>query len=202
MNRAEAIACVERVREQIARIEMFRAFRAHSTAATAVLAIAGGVVQERWELSGDLPFVILWTTIALIGVLIVAIEMALRYRAADSTLARDATIAAVRQFQPCLIAGGLVTFGILLAAPQAIHLLPALWAVCFSLGIFGVRPGLPEAAKFIAAWYLLAGVVLIALGGRSSTFCWWWMPLTFGIGQTLSAIVLAISQRNEGCIER
>ena len=110
-------------------------------------------------------------------------------------------VAAVRQFQPCLMAGGLITLGIVLAAPHAILLLPALWAFCFGLGIFAVRPGLPDAARFIGAWYLLAGMVLIGLAGKSTAFSPCWMPVTFGFGQLFSAGVLALAERRKGPFE-
>jgi hypothetical protein len=197
MSPNEAIAYIERVREQVARIEMFRAFRAITTAMTGVLAIAGGLVQAIWQLNDPNSFMVLWFAIALMGVALVGIEMAIRYRTADSLLAQDAMMAAVKQFQPCLIAGGLITLGIGLATPHAMLLLPALWAFCFGLGIFAVRPGLPDAARFIGAWYLLSGMVLIALAGRSIAFSPWWMPVTFGFGQLFSAGVLAMAERGK-----
>jgi hypothetical protein len=190
------MAQVEEIREQLARAETFRAFRAASTAATGAMALLGAAIQSYWQLNDPHSFMILWISVAAISVAIVGAEMRLRILNSDSILTRDAAILAARQFVPCVVAGALLTLAIRRCAPEATRLVPGLWAILFSLGIFASRPGLPRAINFAGAYYLLCGLLLIATA-PAGEFQAWPMPITFGAGQLLVASILFISSNNE-----
>jgi hypothetical protein len=192
MDPREAMSRIELIREQLARAETYRAFRAASTAMTGVLAIVAAAVQANWQLNNSTEFLQLWVVVAALGMIIVATEMTIRYRATDSILARDALILAARQFVPCVVAGALLTLAINRFAHDAVHLMPGLWAILFSLGIFASRPGLPRAIIFAGLYYMLAGLFVIVTTGASETFETWPMPLCFGVGQILSAGILYV----------
>jgi hypothetical protein len=70
-----------------------------------------------------------------------------------------------------------------------------LWSIIFSLGIFASRPGLPRAINIAAAYYLLAGLIVIATAKNSPPFEQWPMPVCFGVGQFLTAAILYFSTR-------
>lgn len=190
MNPHEALSRVEQIREQLARAEVFRVYRAASTGFTGLLAFSGGLVQKQWGLDDPISFLVLWLLIAAISIFVVAMEMAVRYLWSESVLLRDATIVAARQFIPCVTAGGLLTIVLYRFVPQAVGLLPGLWAAVFSLGVFASRVGLPPAINLVGAWYLLSGLVVIAISGREQHFVSWAMPLCFGVGQLLTAAIL------------
>jgi hypothetical protein len=182
---------VERIREQLARSEAIRAWRAASVMFTASVALAGGIIQSRWDLSDPDSFLVLWITLAGVCMAVVSVEMIFRCRlASGSQLLRDATIVAARQFVPSVIAGGLITWTFYRHAPESIHLLPGLWSIVFGLGVFASRPGLPRAINVAGAYYLLAGVFVIASTSGSREFEAWPMPLCFGVGQLLTASIL------------
>jgi hypothetical protein len=187
MDPREAMSRIELIREQLARAETYRAFRAASTGLTGVLAFLAAAVQSAWQLNGASEFLQLWVIVAAVGMIIIATEMTLRYRATDSVLARDALLLAARQFVPCVISGALLTLAINRFAHDAMHLLPGLWSILFSLGIFASRPGLPRPIGLVALYYLLMGLLVIATTGTSETFEVWPMPLCFGAGQILAA---------------
>jgi len=69
-------------------------------------------------------------------------------------------------------------------------MLPGLWAVCFSLGIFASRTLLPRGIAPVAGYYLIAGCMNLVLARGPAAFSPWAMGLTFGVGQLLAAAVL------------
>ena len=83
-----------------------------------------------------------------------------------------------------------MTLGIVTACPEHAELLPAMWAMCFSLGLFASCTQLPRAMFAVAAFYLVAGVVLLRVATDTSSFTPWAMGITFGGGQWLTAVVL------------
>jgi hypothetical protein len=76
-------------------------------------------------------------------------------------------------------------------------MLPGLWQVIFSLGVFSSCRFLPRPMVAAGAWYLLTGMVAIALGGGRA-FSPWVMGVPFGAGQMLVAgILLWTAQEDE-----
>jgi hypothetical protein len=70
-------------------------------------------------------------------------------------------------------------------------MMPGIWAICFSLGMFASRTLLPRFITVVAGYYLIAGCMcLVMTRATVSQFSPWAMGLTFGVGQLLSAGVL------------
>jgi hypothetical protein len=74
--------------------------------------------------------------------------------------------------------------------PQDAWLLPGLWAVVFSLGIFASCRFLPKQMFGVGAWYLAAGLVCLLVAAGHHALSPWAMGVPFGIGQLLVAAVL------------
>jgi hypothetical protein len=74
-------------------------------------------------------------------------------------------------------------------------MLPGLWQVLFSMGVFASCRFLPRQMFAVGVWYLAAGVTCLALG--SGAFSPWAMGLPFGFGQLMVATVLQFGYRNE-----
>jgi hypothetical protein len=193
MDPRDAILQVQQIREQLARAEAFRVFRAASVSSTGVLAFVGSAVQARWQLNDPDSFLLLWIIAAAACLFIVTVEMIVRCLVSESMLLRDATIVAARQFVPSMIAGALLTLAIYRFNRESVHLLPGLWSIIFALGIFASRPGLPRAINFAGAYYLLAGLCVVAVSKEQAEFDTWQMPLCFGVGQLLTAAILYLS---------
>ena len=142
---------------------------------------------------------------ALVSVAIVAVEMVIRYRRADSTLERDMIIGAAEQFVPTLAAGALVTLVVWLFDDKQLWLLPGFWAVMLSMAIFASRRMLPGAVTIVGVHYLWTGLVCFAFGhdGNDTFFPAWTMACTFGAGQFLAAAILYWSlERKEASATR
>ena len=202
MELRDALDQISEIRERMARGQVFRGYRSVTTGFTAVLALATSAAQARWvprpERDVD-DYLWLWCAAALLSLLVVGIEMAVRAVRSGSALNRQMTLLAVDQFVPCLVAGALVTYALGKFAGEVVWVMPGLWAVLFSLGVFASRRFLPRGVGLVAGWYLLAGLVCLATGRGGATLRPWTMAAVFGTGQLLAAGVLWWTlERNHG----
>ena len=74
--------------------------------------------------------------------------------------------------------------------PELIWLLPGVWSILCSLGLFASGGLLPKPIYLVACYYLSAGVYALMYDHSHETFSSWTMIVTFGIGQLLVAGVL------------
>jgi hypothetical protein len=116
--------------------------------------------------------------------------MAWRTRGPAASLRREITWLAVEQFVPCLAAGALLTVVLVRSAPESLWMLPGLWQILFSLGVFASCRLLPRATFGVAVFYLAAGLTCLALARGEAALSPWAMGVPFGVGQWLAAGVL------------
>jgi hypothetical protein len=190
MELDEALERIAVIHRHIIRGQLFRGYRAVPTFLSGLLAFVACAIQGFWLDDDVTACVILWASTAAASVVIVAVEMILRIRRSGSTLERDMTIGAAEQFVPTIAAGGLLTFVFCQFAWEQLWLLPGLWAIMFSLGVFASRRMLPKSIMIVAAHYLITGLLCIALGHDGPFFPAWTMALTFGAGQFMAAGIL------------
>jgi hypothetical protein len=122
--------------------------------------------------------------------------MCTRTRRIHSGLSNEMIRIAVEQFLPAVGAGILITIVLVRFVPAVAWMLPGLWQVIFSLGIFVSCRFLPHPMIAAGAWYLLPGLVYIALGD-SRALAPWTMGLTFGAGQLLVAGILFVATQED-----
>jgi hypothetical protein len=116
--------------------------------------------------------------------------MVLHCRQSTNSLTIPNTILAVGQFAPSVVAGGLLTFVLFRQAPDAAWMLPGLWSIFFSLGIFASYRLLPKATFWIGVFYMMAGILGLLWARDAFAFSPWAMGLSFGVGQLASAAIL------------
>ena len=102
----------------------------------------------------------------------------------------EITWLAVEQFLPCIVAGALLTVVLALFVPDNLWMLPGLWQMLFGLGIFASHRRLPRPTLGVAMFYLLAGVLCLALARGEAALSPWAMCIPFGVGQLYAAAVL------------
>ena len=193
MELRDALTQISEIRQQMARTEVFRGYRAMPVAFSGVLALGAAGFQSVWipnPVEQMASWLTLWIGAAVIGAVAAGSEMVHRYRHSSSSWARDITWLAVEQFLPCLVAGGLVTVVLVRFAPEILWVLPGFWQVLFSLGIFASCRLLPRATFGVALFYLATGLACLALARGDAAFSPWAMGLPFGVGQLLAAVVL------------
>lgn len=196
----EALLQIAAIRQQMARTEQFRGYRAGSITFTGFFALIGGGVQAILysRPSDDLAgYLALWGTIAIVSCLICMLDVWLRYRMSKGLLQRETTHLALEQLCPSLVAGGLLTIVIARFTPSSAWLLPGLWSILFGLGMFASHRMLPRPIFAIATYFVVGGLFAIVIESESHSFSAWTMPALFGVGQFMSAGVLAVSNRRE-----
>src|SRR5262249_18245305 len=127
---------------------------------------------------------------ATISVILIGIEMVARTRRIHSALADEMIRAATEQFIPAGVAGLLLTIVLLQFAPESLWMLPGLWQLVFSLGIFASCRSLPRPMLVAAVWYLVAGLASLAFANGAHAFSPYAMAVPFGVGQLYMAAVL------------
>src|SRR5688572_12868767 len=104
MELHEALAQISAIREQMARGEVFRGYRAATTAFTGVVAFAAAGAQALWlpdpaaDGAAPVAYVLLWVAAAAVSVAVVGAEMTARCIRSSSRLQRQITWLAVDQF--------------------------------------------------------------------------------------------------------
>jgi hypothetical protein len=193
MELHEALTQITEIRLQLARTEVFRGYRAAPVALSGLLAFAAAGAQSAWIPDPARQvgaYLALWIGAAVISAMAAGVGMAVGDRHPASSWRRRITWLAVEQFVPCLGAGGLVTAVIALYAPEALWMLPGIWQVLFSLGVFASCRLLPRATFAVAVFYLAAGCACLALARGEHALSPWAMAVPFGAGQLLAAAVL------------
>jgi hypothetical protein len=189
----KALADITAIRSQMARGAEFRGYGPATVAATGVLAIVAAGVQALWlpaPATDAFAYLALWVATAAVSVMLIGIEMVARTRRIHSGLADAMIHAATEQFIPAGVAGMLLTFVLYRFAPQSLWMLPGLWQIVFSLGLFASCRSLPRPMFAAAVWYLAAGLCSLAFTNGTHAFSPYAMAVPYGVGQLFIAIVL------------
>jgi hypothetical protein len=188
-----ALADITAIRSQLARGTEFRGYGPVTVAATGFVAVAAARLQALWlpDPAADLfAYVGIWVATAGISILLIGIEMVARSRRIHSGLADAMIHAATEQFIPAGVAGALLTFVLFRYAPQSLWMLPGLWQIVFSLGIFASCRSLPRPMFGAGVWYLAAGLASLAFANGAHAYSPWAMAVPYGVGQLFIAAVL------------
>src|SRR3977135_2931974 len=162
----KALADIFTIRSQIAAGTAFRGYGPATVAATGGLALITAIFQFLWlrdPTGHPLIFFLGWAATALVSVAMIWIEMQARSRRHHSGLADAMIHQAVEQFLPAAAAGALLAVLLWNFAPETLWMLPGLWQVMVSLGVFASVRSLPRTVAFAAAWYFVAGFATLLL---------------------------------------
>lgn len=199
-NLSKALGDITSIRRQVARSTQFRGYGPVTLVTTGVLAIAAAAAQMHWlpDPAENLPlYLAIWISTAIVSAALIGTHMRVLTRRMHSGLADEMIHMAVEQFLPAAAAGALVTLVILLYAPAVEWMLPGLWQVIFSLGVFSSCRFLPRSMLVAGAWYLLTGLFCIAVG-EARALSPWAMGVSFGAGQMLVAAILFFNRAESG----
>jgi hypothetical protein len=189
----EALAEITAIRTQMARGTEFRGYGPVTVAATGLLALVAGAIQAIWlpdPAAHVVGYLALWIATAALSAILIGAEMVARTRRIHSGLADEMIHAAVEQLIPAGVAGTLLTFVLFRFAPESLWMLPGLWQIVFSLGVFASCRSLPRPMFAAAVWYLAAGLACLAWANGAHAFSPWAMAVPFAVGQLYMAAVL------------
>jgi hypothetical protein len=196
----KALGDISSIRREMARSTQFRGYGPATLAATSVLALLAAWAQAVWvrdpakHVAGYLE---LWVSTAVLSAGLTGVQMYTRTRRMHSGLSDEMIRMAVEQFLPAAGAGLLISLVLVGYAPGVVWMLPGLWQVVFSLGIFSSCRFLPRPMIVAGAWYLATGLVCLAVGdGRA--LAPWTMAVPFGAGQLLVAGILLVATPEGG----
>jgi hypothetical protein len=190
MQLQEALSQISEIQTRIARTETFRGYRSLTVGLSGLVGIGTAMLQAAHvphPLQQVSAYLILWISAAILNVAVVGAELLFRCCYAASPRTVRLTRLAVEHFLPCLAAGALLTFVLVRVSEENLWLLPGLWALVFSLGVFASCRLLPKPTFWVGIYYLLAGCACLALGPGELALSPWTMGVTFGGGQLLTA---------------
>jgi hypothetical protein len=197
---SKALGEISSIRRQVARTTEFRGYGPTTLAATGVFALIAAAGQYFWipqPATHVLQYAGLWCVTAFVSIVFAGVPMYTRSRRIHSGLSDEMIRMAVEQFLPALGAGLLLTLVVLRTVPGLEWMLPGLWQVIFSLGVFASCRFLPRLIILAGVWYLFTGLVCIGFGGNRALSPWA-MVIPFGVGQMLVAVILFLNSRESG----
>jgi hypothetical protein len=189
----KALTDIKAMRSQLARGTEFRGYGPVAFAATGVLAIVAALLQGRLvenPAANVLGYLGVWIAAAALSTVIIGFDVITRSRRVHSGLADEMIQSAAEQLVPAMVVGALLTFVLYRFAPLNLWMLPGLWQIVLSLGIFASCRMLPAPLMAVGVWYLLAGLLCLALASGDHAFSPWAMGMPFGIGQLLAAVLI------------
>ena len=190
----QALSEIHTIRNQVARGTEFRGYGPASIAVSGILAFLVAALQTEWMARTSRPDPVIWlgawAATAAVSVLLTGMETFARARRVHVGLAKEMVQSALAQFLPALVVGFLLTAVMLRVAPQECWMLPGLWELIFSLGVFASCRFLPWQMFAVGVWYLAAGLFCLAAGSTTQSLSPWSMGVPFGVGQLLVAAVL------------
>jgi hypothetical protein len=188
----KALSDISSIRRQVAHSTEFRGYGPATLAGTGALAVAAAAAQAWWlpDPAGHIAaYLSIWISTAALSAALIGTEMHARTRRIHSGMADEMIRMAVEQFLPAVGVGGLLTLVLVRFVPGAVWMIPGMWQVIFSLGVFSSCRFLPRAIALAGAWYLLTGLGLIALADNRALSPWA-MGIPYGAGQVLVAAIL------------
>jgi hypothetical protein len=189
----EALAEITAIRSQMARSAGFRGYGPVTLALTGVLAVAAAFLQGRAvkDPARDISsYLIIWGTTAILSIVLIGIETVRRSRRVHSGLADAMVGTAVEQFMPSAVAGALLTLLLVRTAPENLWMLPGLWQVIFSLGVFASCHFLPRPIFGVGIWYLMTGLACLVYARGAWALNPWAMGIPYGVGQIAVSAIL------------
>jgi hypothetical protein len=198
----KALGDISSIRRQVARTTEFRGYGPATLAATGGIAILAAAAQALFlpDPVNRIPaYLAIWISTALVSSALIGVQTVTRAHRMHSGMADEMIRMAVEQFLPAAGVGAMMTIVLVRFAPSVLWMLPGLWQVIFSLGVFSSCRFLPRLIVAAGVWYLLTGLTCITLADTRALSPWV-MGIPFGAGQLLVAGILFFTAQ-EGSIE-
>jgi hypothetical protein len=190
----KALADIVEIRSQIAAQTTFRGYGPVAVGLTGLLGFSTAAAQSLLPIAPTPQlYCAEWLATAALCAAVVWIEMQGRSRRLHSSLADAMIHQAIEQFLPATAASIVMPAFLLMFAPQDAWLIPGLWQIFVSLGVFASLQNLPRNMVLSGAWYFVSGFAFLMMGCLTRELSPWVMGLPFLGGQFLMAGILYFS---------
>lgn len=187
----KALADIVEIKSRLAQSSQFLGLGPAALATSGVLALAVAALQSVLPGAAEpLAYFTGWVLTALVAVALIGAEMLRRAQRHHAGLADQMIREAVLNFVPAGVAGAALLAFFARFAPEQLWLVPGLWLILVSLGIFAAARSLPRAIALAGAWYLLAGFTVLLFAAGDQSLSPWHMGLPFALGQLLVAAIV------------
>jgi len=187
----QAIVDIQHIRRHVAQTSEFRGYGPFTLSTTSAIALLTGAIQSRWisaPATHPTQYVALWLTTGVVCAALIASQMVKRADRLHSGMADEMVRMAVTQFAPAAIAGAVLPFVLLRGAAAIFWLLPCLWQILFSLGVFASARCLPRPMLLAGIWFLCTGFAGI-LRGPDHALAPATMSIPYAVGMAFVAAV-------------
>lgn len=194
----QALDDIQSIRRQMARSTEFRGYGLATVAATALIAVLSSAAQAKWvpdPVNHITGYLLVWISAAVISSGLAGAQMYKRSRRIHSELSDEMMLVAVQQFLPSVAASLFLTIVMVRYVPAIEWMLPGIWQLNFSLGVFSSCRFLPRPMLAAGVWYLITSLICVAWGD-SRALSAWGMGIPFAVGQLIVAGVLFFSTKD------
>jgi hypothetical protein len=198
----QALIDIRSIRRQVANVTEFRGYGPLTLTATGVLAMLGGVAQHLLlpePASHPVQYVSIWLTTGILSAALIVTQMFTRADRLHSGMADEMIRIAVAQFLPAGIAGVMLPLVLLHVTRDVFWMLPGLWQIIFSLGVFASCRCLPRPMLLAGVWFLLTGLSCVFLGDARA-LAPIMMSAPYAVGMGYVAVVHYLSAK-EGSLD-
>ncbi len=210
MEPHEALGQINEIRQQMARSGVFRGYSSLMVGSVGLMGVLVAIAQPYLVPSpaNDLEaYLTLWISVAAVAFLLVVWGLWWRVRAAGSPMVRQSTLLSADQFLPCVAVGALITVGIYISVHRGAQdvgwMLPGLWSLVFSLGVFASYRQLPRPVFWVGVYFAVCGFGCLLWGQGTHAFSAWQMGISFGGGLLMGAAILYYTlERTDGSQEQ
>jgi hypothetical protein len=187
-----ALADLDEVRSRIASVQRVRGLSGVAALASGIGAFGSGLVQlavvpHPTTIEDGARYVAIW-------IACLAFALAINYGAIAVWLIRHWSARSQAELRtvgmtilPSIVAGGAFTAALL--GRGEIGLLPGIWCTCYALGLLASRAMAPRGIVAVALAFAATGIALL-FAPATNALAWWVMPLTFGLGQLVIALLI------------
>ncbi|MEG6509969.1 hypothetical protein V6C03_13440 [Methyloligella sp. 2.7D] len=189
----KALSDIADIRSKVAASTTFRGLGPAALGLSGLMALLTAICQSLFLTDPlDVPFLFFsaWIVVAAISGVLIGAEMIVRSRQEHGGLADSMILNAVHQFLPAGAAGTALGAILWRFAPDHVWMLPGLWSILVSLGLFAAVPSLPRTVAVAAAWYFVAGCAVLMWAASGPALSPWMMGLPFAVGQLLLAAII------------
>jgi hypothetical protein len=197
MQLRDALSDLKEIRAQLDRTQEIRGFRSIAVGFSGILTLVGAVIQLNWQStwsSSLSEFLLIWLFVALISLTVAVVEMCIRGSQCSTQQTWSTHKKLAAQIAPSFLVGAMMTAAVVFSV-RAAWMLPGMWALVYSLGLFACTQSLPRQTVWAALYFLIGGTICLAHSFVSRELdapqlSAWYMVLLFGGGQFLLGWIL------------